>query len=97
MVESHTPYITTLTWSAPGTDDQNGKITYYNIQLTEAGMSPLPIMAPSLTYHLSPLKAYTSYTVTVAAVTAVGSGPSASITFMTPQDGELSAFRIRLL
>eukprot|EP00800_Vazella_pourtalesii_P019759 TRINITY_DN684_c0_g1_i2.p1 TRINITY_DN684_c0_g1~~TRINITY_DN684_c0_g1_i2.p1 ORF type:complete len:1118 (-),score=311.70 TRINITY_DN684_c0_g1_i2:160-3231(-) len=86
MIESHTPYITTLTWSAPAIDHQNGKITYYNIQLTEEGMTPELIMAPSLSFHLSPLKAHTSYTVTVAAVTSVGSGPSASVTFMTPQD-----------
>ena len=92
MVESHTPYISTLTWSAPHTDHQNGKITYYNIQLTEEGMSPILIMAPSLSYHLSPLKAHTSYTVTVAAVTSVGSGPSATVTFMTPQDGEFIEF-----
>ena len=90
MHTSHTPYITTLTWVAPGEHEQNGIIRYYNLDLTEEGMStPAMIMAPSLSYNLSPLKAYTSYTVAVAAVTAEGEGPSATLMFTTPQDGTL--------
>ncbi|KAI6661336.1 Phosphatidylinositol phosphatase PTPRQ-like [Oopsacas minuta] len=85
-VTSHTPQISTLTWTAPASEHQNGIITYYNILLSEGGNSPSLIMAPSLSFDLKPLKAHTSYTVTVAAVTSAGSGPFASFTFMTPQD-----------
>ena len=78
-----------LSWSAPLLEERNGIIDSYVITLTRHGRdSQLQLMSTTTTITLNSLVAFTSYFVTVAAVTSAGLGPpSSQLSFTTAEDG----------
>ena len=77
MVESHSPASLNVSWQPPLKIDRNGPITGHVIQYTRVRSSyVLSVNVTSGTTHtISGLVAYVNYFVTVAAVTANGTGP----------------------
>lgn len=79
-----------LSWIPPLTDQQNGVITKYIINITDDDTrEELPQVSttyPSLT--LNNLQPYTTYTCIIAAQTSAGPGPfSSTISFTTDEYG----------
>ena len=77
-----------VSWSAPATP--NGVITEYQLQCS-GGEKVLEksMMGSQTTTTLSGLLPYTNYSCNITAHTSVGGGPSATVTSVTAQDGEL--------
>ena len=89
-------------------DQQNGEITSYSILVEGPGTTrnittisdwmppvyrPHSIVEDAYTSEeVSDLKPSTKYTFSVSAVTVAGSGPAISVTFITPQEGEVSVY-----
>ena len=79
-------------WSPPPEDDQNGIITSYNL-ICQSEIETVPMFQTSYPmagiYNISGFSPTISYNCSVYAVTAAGSGPSASQTVTMPDDGKL--------
>ena len=79
-----------FTWSSPPEEDRNGVIvgyivTYYPV-LAPANVTTEEVVGTSIV--LSGLMIFTNYSVSVAAFTAVGTGPAASVIRPTDSSGE---------
>ena len=80
-----------LVWIPPPSEDRNGVITGYTVNVTlgsssQAAQTVVPADSVSLT--VSNLRSYRLYTVTIAVTNTVGSGPfSSPFTALTDEDG----------
>ena len=80
-----------LSWHPPLSEDQNGIITGYTLNITslETGETE-ELFTESTAYTLNAVSPYTLYTAAVAAHTDAGRGPySALISVQTLEDGML--------
>ena len=85
-------------------DQQNGIITGYSILVEGSDTTRNIQMAPKHRRHslimenaytseeVSDLRPSTEYSFSVSAVTVAGSGPAISVSFVTPQEGNLKAY-----
>ena len=75
-------------------DQQNGKITGYNIQVKGPGTTRNIQTTTTVSgwmptsEEVSDLRPSTEYSFSVCAKTVAGSGPAISVSFVTPQKGE---------
>ena len=80
-----------LSWRAPPQDKQNGEIVSYAVVLSGNESSHLithNLTTKSSFLDLTILRPFSEYNVSIAASTAVGTGPfTAPYTFHTPEDG----------
>ncbi len=78
-----------VNWVEPRSEDQNGIITGYTINVTRNDIgATVQIMSTTTNTYLSSLQPFTTYTCEVAAMTIEGTGPfSSSIIFTTEQTG----------
>ena len=79
-----------ISWSPPPKDDRNGVILGYNVTYYPL-LAPMNVTETSVneTFVVIPdLEIYTEYSVSVAAFTAVGTGPFASVMARTDSSGE---------
>ena len=91
-----------LSWGAVPEDKQNGEITGYSMQVevpnTTRNVQTTREYFTLDTYYtpeeMSNLKPSTKYTFSVRAKTVAGSGPTISVSFITPQEGEASVHSI---
>ena len=79
-----------LSWTAPDSDDHNGVISEYRVNVTEVETEqPIQRAVMTTSVVIAALHPYYTYKWTVSAVT-VGEGPySPSSIVATPEDGEL--------
>ena len=80
----------TITWSPPPTDDQNGVVIYYSIIIEDLQFSAMNevINSTNTTYYLTGLNEFNEYSYQIAAATIEGLGTySQAINFTTHQDG----------
>ena len=89
-VDSATSQSVDISWSPPLLEERNGIITSYTVTVSRQGSdSPIQIASPTTSISVSMLNPFTSYTVTVAALTSIGVGPpSTLLTFRTAEDGK---------
>ena len=92
-IESVSSTSVTLTWSEPHFDKQNGHITAYDILLINS-KDHLKWTVNSTAVYLShilisPLKPFSEYNVSVAAVNVNGTGPYSQPTSFTSAQGGL--------
>lgn len=82
-----------VSWIPPLTQDQNGLLTYYEVQFLQNQFHSIPnitVESSDLFLSYSDLEEHTQYAVVVAAATSVGLGPfSSAIYFITHEDGKL--------
>ena len=80
-----------LEWNPPSPGTENGIIQNYTVIVTEqqTGMTSQYTSVDNF-IMISSLHPYYTYTVTVAAVTVVGSGPTNVLTVELPEDGKQS-------
>lgn len=81
----------TLSWEPPNESDRNGVITGYIINLmAEDGTSldELLVQASVLSYTFEELNPFTNYSLTTAASTSVGPGPTSILWITTQEDGK---------
>ena len=78
-----------MSWQPPLTEDQNGVIIGYILNVTSLVMGETAeIFTESTSYILDPVSPYTLYSAAVAAQTDAGRGPfSVSISVQTLEDG----------
>ena len=78
-----------MSWQPPLTEDQNGVIIGYILNVTSLVMGETAeIFTESTGYTLDPVSSYTLYSAAVAAQTDAGRGPfSVSISVQTLEDG----------
>ena len=78
-----------MSWEPPLSEDQNGVITGYILNVTSLVMGETEeLFTESTGYVLDPVSPYTLYSAAVAAQTAAGRGPfSTSIFVQTLEDG----------
>ena len=78
-----------FSWEPPLTEDQNGVITGYILNITSLVTGETEELFTELTgYCLGPVSPYTLYSAAVAAQTDAGRGPfSVSISVQTLEDG----------
>ena len=78
-----------MSWQPPLTEDQNGVITGYILNITSLVMGETKeLFTESTAYTLDPASPYTLYSAAVAAQTDAGRGPfSVSISVQTLEDG----------
>ena len=78
-----------LSWGPPPPEERNGIITGYVTTLVRRDTgSQYQLTSPTTTITFTTLTPFTSYTVTVAASTAIGLGPqSTQLNFITDEDG----------
>ena len=78
-----------FSWEPPLSENQNGVITGYILNVTSLVMGETEeLFTESTGYYLGPVSPYTSYIAAVAAQTDAGRGPfSASISVQTLEDG----------
>ena len=85
------PTTAELSWSAVPVEKQNGVITGYKVKVVGPD-SPgeIPVHGAGTTSVQIPrLRAFTSYTFNVSAMTKAGTGPAASISSKTPGGGKM--------
>ena len=81
-----------MTWQPPPSEHQNGIITAYvvNVYLEDNSTIFQQYTTSSLSVTLLGLHPFSTYMVTVAAKTGVGSGPfSSGLRIYTPEDGKI--------
>lgn len=78
-----------LSWEPPPSEEQNGVIINYVINVTEAESgSVFQLFSSNTSLFVSTLQPYTTYNFLIAASTSVGVGPfSRLFTRQTPEDG----------
>ena len=89
-VDSITSQSVEISWSPPLLEERNGNITSYTVTVSRQGSDlPIQLTSPTTSISVSMLNPFTSYTVTVAALTSIGMGPpSTLLTFRTAEDGK---------
>ena len=87
-----------ITWSLPPVEDRNGEILGYSLSYFQVTMdfsvgtpSEEPVINDTM-FLISGLEIYTEYNVSVAAFTAVGTGPFASVIARTDSSGEFDFY-----
>ena len=109
-VRGSLPTSVQLSWGAVPKDQRNGEITGYSIQVegpdttrnvtrktTTVSDWMHSLMEDAYTSEsdeVSDLRPSTEYTFSVSAKTVAGSGPAISVSFVTPQEGEVSMHTI---
>ena len=80
-----------LSWSPLPVEDLNGVITGYLVKVVEPDSTrEIPVKgADTFSVKVPALKPFTSYTFNVNAVTKAGTGPAATISSTTPEEGEM--------
>ena len=93
-----------LSWGTVPEDQRNGVITGYSILVEGSDTTRNIQMAPKHRLHslmmentytfeeVSDLRPSTEYSFSVSAETVAGSGPAISVSFVTPQEGNLKAY-----
>ena len=78
-----------LSWTRPATP--NGVITHYTLTYsTNGGDESMEMVPPTLTsFPVDNLNEYTMYTFTLSASTIAGTGPSATASAITDEDGKI--------
>ena len=78
-----------MSWEPPLSEDQNGVITGYTLNVTSLVKGETEeLFTESTGYVLDPVSPYTLYSAAVAAQTDAGRGPfSASVSVQTLEDG----------
>ena len=85
-----------LTWAPPTTEDQNGFIREYtiNVSAVETG-EEFQAMSTTTSITIITLSPHTTYCFIIAASTNVGMGPfSTALTVLTPEDSKDNAWRL---
>ena len=84
------PYSGEFTWQPPPSDQQNGVIVNYVIQVTIVEMGDsFFLFSNSTTLTVTNLKPFRTYICIIAAQTSVGTGPyGTQFILYTPEDGE---------
>ena len=85
-----------LSWIPPLRIDQNGQIIGYNLTCRQSnGFLQTPVTglistqsSPSITFNITDVIPFASYTCTLASINEVGEGPSTMCTFETAQDSK---------
>ena len=79
-----------ISWLPPPEQDQNGVITGYNVTYSIIGGGVMVNTTSGIqrSIELTGLEKFTQYSISVAAFTSVGIGPSDSITVSTDTDGK---------
>ena len=79
-----------ISWSPPLLEERNGIITSYTVTVSRQGSdSSIQLTSPTTSISVSMLNPFTSYTITVAALTSIGVGPpSTLLNFRTAEDGK---------
>ena len=93
MVTSVNPASLMVSWQPPLEINHNGMITGYTIQYTRTDMNNMMnVNVNSGTTHvISGLVAFVNYSVTVAVVNVIGTGPfSSALVQRSGEDGELN-------
>lgn len=82
-------------WDPPSADEQNGLITEYVLNVTEADSGEMfQLFSPTTTFVVDILQPFTTYYFIIAASTVVGRGPfSTIVTLQMPEDGTLISTR----
>ena len=91
--------MSTLSWNPPISEDRNGVITGYVINVTNTRRNEtLLYLSNTTVLTLSTLSPYTTYYCIVAASTSVGTGPFTTVlTLLTPQDGKKSSITVIII
>jgi hypothetical protein len=82
-----------ITWDLPPTENRNGDITGYIINVTNLDSGVIQQLTTAVVTNITVpnLTPFTVYVVTVSALTAVGMGPFSNVrSVQTPEDGRLS-------
>ena len=85
------PTTVDLNWSPVPMEKRNGIITGYTVQVVGPD-SPgeIPVQSAGTTsVEIPGLRPFTSYTFNISAMTKAGTGPAATISFKTPEGGEI--------
>ena len=80
----------TMSWQPPPFEHQNGPIDHYSLIISDTyfGLGDIHIITSNLTYTVTGLEEFNSYSFVVAAATIVDIGPySSPINFTTFEDG----------
>ena len=79
-----------VNWSPPPTEDQNGIITTFTIEITDTKTDVVRIFTETgYTLTVNSLDPFTTYECRVAANTSVGMGPySIALVYQTVEDGK---------
>ena len=90
LVSHSLPTSAQLSWTPVPEDKQNDTIIGYTVQIEGPDSTQeIPVMDGNATsYEVSDLRPYTTYTLSVSAMTETGTGPPISISSATPQDGK---------
>lgn len=87
-----------LSWIPPVFQDQNGPLSYYEIQFLQTQFDTIPtivVHTTNLSISCCGLEEYTNYSVTVAAATNSGLGPfSSPVSLITHEDGIFIQLRV---
>ncbi len=86
-------YTIELTWEPPKPEDQNGVITSYSVTIVEAetaNVLELEIAQTQPVLVVHSLHPYYTYQCSVAAATTIGIGPTAEVTVVTDEQGEIT-------
>lgn len=78
-----------VVWESPRIEERNGKIVGYVIGVTRIGTgSVFQLTSDEATLNITSLVPFTTYTIVIAARTAIGTGPFSVVnTFSTDEDG----------
>ena len=78
-------------WDPPAADEQNGLITEYILNVTEADSGEtIQLFSPTTMLAVDILQPFTTYYLIIAASTIVGRGPFSTIVMLQmPEDGML--------
>ena len=91
LLISHTlPTSAQLSWTPVPEDLQNDTITGYRVQVEGPDSTrEVPVMDGNvISYEVSDLSPYTTYTFSVSAMTEAGAGPPIIVSSTTPQGGK---------
>ena len=93
-VNHRLPTTAKLSWTPVPRDKQNGVITGYNVCIVGADSTSrreIPVeKGDATTVEISNLTPFTSYNFSISAKTRAGSGPVATVSSRTPEDGEVA-------
>ena len=90
LVSHSLPTSAQLSWTPVPEDLQNDTITGYRVQVEGPDSTrEVPVMDGNvISYEVSDLSPYTTYTFSVSAMTEAGAGPPISVSSTTPQGGK---------
>ena len=89
---SYTPNAISLSWSPPATNEQNGEIIQYIINVTHA--DTIQYFTKNTFINIAGLDPYTTYVCVAAAETKIGIGPFSNVyTVQTQEDGKSACYK----